>query len=145
MSRWREPRNILVALIFKCMCASVRVLQTEAPAALFLSLSLENHSLQSGAYSSSSTSSRSSSFRPSHGTSPSARALTSATSSPSLPPTVCFRQEATKRHSRDEPPVPPWQRRLGRDGGSDEKMTAGGNDTGGTRRRGGAEGAEEDR
>lgn len=65
MSRRRGHRNILVALISKCMSASVQVLQIEAPAALFLPL--ENHRLQTDASSSSSTSSRSSSFRPSRG------------------------------------------------------------------------------
>lgn len=79
MSCWCGHRSISVALIFKCMCAPLQVLHTEAPAARFLSLSLWNHSLQTDPSSSSSISSRSSSFRPSHVISRRGSALTWAT------------------------------------------------------------------
>lgn len=105
MSRRRGHRNILVALISKCMSASVQVLQIEAPAALFLSL--ENHRLQSDASSSSSTSSRSSSFRPWRGRSRERRG--SDTGHNLSLPLCVFGQEAIKWRSRGEPPVPPWQ------------------------------------
>lgn len=49
---------VVVALILESMCASVRELHTEAPAALVLPLSPENHSLRSET--------SSSSIRPSH-------------------------------------------------------------------------------
>lgn len=66
MSPWCRHRKYLT-LISKCSQASVQVAHTEAPAARFCSCSAENHSLQSdAATSSTSTSSRSSSFHPSH-------------------------------------------------------------------------------
>ena len=140
MSLWCGHRNISW---LSSLSACVRLCERFKLKHLLLSFSLclENHSLQSDASSSSSTSScSSSSFRPSHGTSPSARALTRGHNlslspflclsvSASLSLSLCYGQEATERHSRGEPPVPPWQKRSWRDGGRDEKMTAGGNDT----------------